>query len=273
MNEPTPGGAPRIRWVTRFAGGYLIFLFILLAVFALFVVRAHRPRLSAMIGIPTATFTPSLTPTSTPIPSPTPTPTATPIPTPQILVHAPSGSIPIRFEDFSSNNHNWSLYYADGKVQVIEGKLIVQSYKMDQSAMGYNPFFMAPGNRYYVQADFMTDRDAGAPYGLVFGLDESAGTYYWFGIQPHLRQFALLKHDEGKWSAPIPSSSGDMKPYPAVNTLSAYFEGGRIELYINGSSVAAYTDPQPFPSGEVGVLAGDASFQLIVDNFFAYSEK
>lgn len=255
MEQPTPGGVPKFRWATRLAGGYLIFLFLLLIAFALFIILGHRQELSSMAGFPT------------------PVRTATSIPTPQILVRAPSDPGSIRFEDFQSDVRDWSLYYPNGKVQTVNGKLILQSYTRDEPVMAYERQFIPAGSPYYVQADFTTDRNADRPYGLVFGFDQSLDTYYAFEILPQFRQFTLIKHSVEKWNPVVPSSFGEMRPYPAVNTLSAYVDGGRIQVYINGTSVASYTDPQPYPSGDVGVYVGDSACQLIVDNFFAYSEK
>jgi hypothetical protein len=85
--------------------------------------------------------------------------------------------------------------------------------------------------------------------------------------------FSLFKYTQGKWDELVPLSRSAIKPYPEVNTLSVYFNQGNIDLYINGSSVASYSDKGPFHSTGLGAFANDAGYRLIVDNFFAYDEK
>lgn len=119
----------------------------------------------------------------------------------------------------------------------------------------------------------MTDVDADRPYGLVFGMNNTLDTFYLFEILPRSTQFSLYKYAPGKWNALIPFSYSEMNPYPGVNTLSAYFNKGQIELYINGNLAASYTDQQPYRYAGVGALVNNSSYRLIVDNFFAYSGK
>src|SRR5215211_4900999 len=95
---------PSFRWVTQLAGGCLIFLFLMFGVAAVFV------------------FEPS---PSTRIPSATPTIAVTQAP--HILVHQPAAKSGVILEDFSSNKREWGLYYPNGKLEIINGKLILQS--------------------------------------------------------------------------------------------------------------------------------------------------
>ena len=172
MEEQKANGAPKPRWFTIFAGGYLIYLFILFGIFAAFMMPLFRT-----------------------ITSKSPAPITTIVPTPQILVHIPTDKSSIRFENFSSDQKDWSLLYPSGKIDVINGKLILQSNAPNWPAIGQNPFFISASpiySIYYVQADFMTDVDANEPYGLVFGMDNRLGTFYLFEILPRSKQISLV---------------------------------------------------------------------------------
>ncbi|MEW6404960.1 MAG: hypothetical protein AB1649_24455, partial [Chloroflexota bacterium] len=59
---------------------------------------------------------------------PTPTITPTIVSTPHVLVHQPEDDRRVRHEDFSVDSHEWILYYAAGKLEVMNDKLVLQSY-------------------------------------------------------------------------------------------------------------------------------------------------
>jgi hypothetical protein len=249
--------APRYRRITRLAGGcltvsYLVFCATLFL--ASYPYRYHFPYLRDNLR----------------------TQTASPIPTPHLLAHQPVGNNSIIFDDFSSNARDWGAAYPGSKVEVIDGKLILQSNVSNYFAVATNRdrLLVLNGGRYYVQADFTTSVFAAGTYGLVFGLNGTAGTFYSFDIQPQTAMFRLIKHTPEKWSQLIPLSSvgSAFNSYPEVNTLSAYFDRGAIELYINGNLVSSCFDKEPFQFGGFGAYLDNNSFRLIVDNFFAYSD-
>ena len=202
-----------------------------------------------------------------------PTPTITIVPTPHILVHKPANESVVKYEDFSSNKLDWGLYYNYGKLEVIDGKLILQSNVQNGFVIGTSRQFAPSGEKYYIQADFSIDTDKAFPYGLIFGLNRSLGTYYVFRIWPMTGGFNLLKYNAGKWHELVPYSRGVISTYPEVTTLSVYFNKGTIELYINGKLVSTYTDPDSFQSAGVGIFVTNSGYRLIVDDFFTYGEK
>ena len=158
----------------------------------------------------------------------------------------------------------------------MNGKLILQSNASGYFAIATNgmPLLVLNGGKYYVQADFTTDGYADSIYGLVFGFDRTLNTFYLFEVQPQTSMFSLIKHTPEKWSPLIllSSSNGALKAFPQVNTLSAYFNQGGIELYINGNLESSYSDKEPFQSGGFGAYLDNSGSRLIVDNFFAYSD-
>ena len=202
--------------------------------------------------------------------SATPTPTLTPIP--RILVDSP-GQNRIIHEDFSSNQRNWELDYSYGKIQVINGKLIVQSNVLDGIEIGTSEQISPRGENYYVQADFSTDMETVSSYGLVFGLNRSLATHYLFAIWPKAAGFCLFKYNAGNWTTLVPYSPVELNPYPQANTLSVSFDKGSMELYINGASVSEYSDQDFFQSKAVGVYVNGGGYRLLVDDFFIYNEK
>ena len=202
-----------------------------------------------------------------------PTPTIASTPVPQILGRAPSTQSAVIHEDFSSNKNDWGLYFDYGKLEVINGKLILQSDVPNGVGVGTVKQFSPKSEKYYVQADFSTDINTSSSYGLVFGLNKSLATYYLFEIWPQSANFRLFKYNAGKWAELTPFSHVEMNPYPQANTLSVYFDKGSIELFINGKSVSKYSDKDSFQSRDVGIFVNNSGFRLIVDDFFVYDEK
>jgi hypothetical protein len=202
-----------------------------------------------------------------------PTPTITSTPVPHILGHAPPTHSAVIHEDFSSNKNDWGLYFDYGKLEIMNGKLILQSDVPNGIGVGTSKQFSPKGENYYLQADFSTDTNTSSSYGLVFGLNKSLATYYLFEIWPQSASFRLFKYNAGKWAELIPFSHLEVSPYPHANTLSVYFDKGQIELFINGKSVSKYSDKDFFQSKDVGVFVNNSGYRLIVDDFFVYDEK
>jgi hypothetical protein len=202
-----------------------------------------------------------------------PTPTTTITPVPHILVRSPSDQRKVTHEDFSSNENDWGLYFDYGKLEVINGKLILQSDVPNGVGVGTSLLLSPVSENYYIQADFSTDIDMISSYGLVFGLNKSLATFYLFEIWPRSAGFRLLKYNAGKWTGLIPYTSADIAPYPQSNTLSVYFDKGDMELYINGELGTKYSDKYYFQSKNVGVFVNNSGYRLIVDDFFIYDDK
>lgn len=202
--------------------------------------------------------------------APTPTPTNTPVP--QILVHLPTDQTPVIHEEFSSNENDWGLHFG-GKLEIINGKLVLQSVVPNGIAIGTSNQISPTSESYYVQADFFTDTDTNIAYGLVFGLNRSLGTYYLFEIFPQSSAFRLFKANAGKWTELVPYTGTNTSRYPNLNTLSVYFDRGAIQLYINGELVSEYSDQDFLHSKQVGVYVDDIGYRLLVDDLFIYNKK
>lgn len=243
---------PDFRWVTQLAGGCLLFLFLMLCATGAFAFRASQ---------------------IASIPSPTPTLAATP--TPHILVRQPADKKKnsVMYEDFSSNKREWGLYYPYGKLEIINGKLILQANTKDRFVIAKSREFDYLSEPYYIQADFSTDIDNGFFYGLIFGISNSLESYYLFEVSPKPGNFRLLKYHNENWEELVPFTQAVLKPFPEANTLSVYFDTGNIELYINGEFVSSFSDSKFLRSSAVGVFAMNDGYRLIVDDFFAYGEK
>src|SRR5918996_3323252 len=103
MDQQQQTAQPSFRWGTQLAGGCLIFLFIMFGVAAVFVFRPSQS-----------------------MRDPAPTPTIAATQGPHILVHQPADKSSVIREDFSSNKREWGVYYPYGKLEIINGKLILQ---------------------------------------------------------------------------------------------------------------------------------------------------
>jgi hypothetical protein len=246
---PQKGSGPR--WLTIFIGAYLLFLYMVLCLTAF--IFNNRQLLSKLGNFPT--------------------PTASATPTPHILVHQPVGNNEVKHEDFSTNNPDWGLSSPFGKLEVINGKLILQSNTSGYFVIGENQKLISPGQKYYVQADFFTDIDTDKSYGLAFGLNQSTGTFYLFEVWPQTSDFRLFKYAAGDWGELIPFSHGNIRSYPEANTLSVYFNMGNIQLYINGELVSTCVDDSPLQFTGVGAFSNNSGYRVIMDDLFIYNEK
>src|SRR5271169_964579 len=194
MEGQFPTAPRKSRLITRIAGGCLAVLFLSfctsLAV-ASYSYRYHIPYLKDKLPAPTKSISP----------------------TPHILVHQPIGNSSVISDDFSDNNRDWGVDMPDSKAEVMDGKLILQAYKSNQFtiATDRDNVLIQDGGKYYIQADFATDTYPNGVYGLVFGMDKDAGTFYLFDIQPQSSMFGLLKHTPGNWDTLIPLTSSSSK--------------------------------------------------------------
>lgn len=267
MEEKSKKEEPKYRWLTFLAGGILLILY--MSFFAV------------TLGI---SFTREFPNTN--IENETINPTQTIVPTPQILFDEPEDTKQIKFENFTSNYRDWSLYYQSGKVEIINEKMIFQS-NIEDIAIAINEKFINVSDTYYLQAELIADIVVeNQQYGLVFGLSNSSGSFYLYEINPEYQAFRLFKFSPGSdyqvsnsfrqspnnWILLIDYTDTDLNQYPKENVLGVFFKQGNIELFINGNQVATYVDEQPLQFSGVGVFVNNYGYRLIVDNFFGYSE-
>jgi len=202
-----------------------------------------------------------------------PTPTATAIPTPHILVHAPVDQNSTSYEDFSSNQRDWGLYFQFGKLEITNGKLILQSNIPNGLVVGTSDQLSPVSKNYYIQADFSTDTEKASSFGLIFGLNKNLITFYAFELWPSTGGFQFLKYNSGKWTQLIPYTITEINPYPQANILSVNFDNGHIELYINGKLASEYSDIDFYQSKGIGIFTENMGYRVFVDDLFVYSEK
>jgi hypothetical protein len=256
METPPDPRMPRTRWITVCAGILLILLYAALFVGVAYGGLLPWTRKSTVIQ-------------NTPVPTPTPVAVSTP----HILVYQPPSASIIRSADFSSGLGDWSLLYPVGKIESIDGRLVLQSKIFSQPVIGVNQDFIASAPKYYVQAEFSTDVPSDGGYGLVFGANKQGGTFYAFEVAPGFTMCRLWRFTQGRWDQLGKDIPAEFAAYPEPNILSAYFDVGRIELYINGGLLWSYIDNDPLRFTGVGVFVLQPGFRLYADNFFAYSEK
>lgn len=204
---------------------------------------------------------------------PIPTTIPTLITTPTPLFALPEGDWETSQEDFSNNKRNWGLFYNQGKIEILDGKMLVQSYLSDRYAIAIPEYiFIPPGEKYYRQVELITDTetDIYSTYGLVFGMDERLGTFYLFEILQRETQVRLLKQSAGKWEILTTLTDAPISKYPKETTLGVYVDKGTIELYVNGEMISRYKDENPFQSKNFGIYIGGTNARVIVDNIITY---
>jgi hypothetical protein len=161
-------------------------------------------------------------------------------------------------EQFQDNSRGWASLDANAQVEVRDGNLFLNAKQVDPPAIAYctGQDCIPVGDRYYYQVVLAEGTPAEQGIGLVFGLDPATDTYYRFSIRPSDGKVSLRKRVNGAWSGPANwEDSTVITASPGINTLGVAFQGGIIDLYINGQRIANRVDTEPLPAGAIGMIA------------------
>jgi hypothetical protein len=250
--KPEPGVFVTRKIVVNFAGAFLLLM--LIASLACFGIIAWMYRYQLPIA---DKFLPAATPL--------------PVSTPHILSHSPSDSaILVIHDDFSSDTFEWGILERKGKAEVYDGELHLQSNSDSPFTIAVSgASLLEPSQEYFLQADFGTDQLTASAYGLVFGLSSRDDTFYLSEIFPVAHILYLYKHNSAGWQA-LTFANVPLQNYPLENTLGVYYNGGSIELDLNGVSTLTYRDDNPYTSAGFGFYVSDSGYQLLIDNLFLY---
>lgn len=229
---------------------------------------------------PTATHTPkptfTATSTLTPSPTHTPTPTLAPTitPTPHLLLAAPEG-VTVVEETFDSNTRGWIHYYSSNAMNIDNGELSIRSKEV-----GYIGVAACMGcvgvaeQTLYLQADLRLAKNSPIDHGLVYCAASKNDSFYAFRINQAFSYYMLSRHYDEDWDTLIAGTRTDViHKYPASNTLSVYFDQGKMDLYINDQLVDSYVDPEPFACSWLGIIIDNGTLNLMADNLYAYTVK
>jgi hypothetical protein len=166
---------------------------------------------------------------------------------------------PLYFDDFSDPGSGWptsdttdyALDYDSGnyRVQIKEDDRFVwvspQSLTFDGCTVEVEAWRSTGGN---------------SSYGIVFGLDASAGKFYAFIVQPYNQQYALSRRDGDSWVTLIPyTGSSHVNFNMAHNRFRVTRDGSQIRLYVNDHYLASYTDSTYTGTRRVGIYASSGS--------------
>ena len=167
---------------------------------------------------------------------------------------------PTFFDDFSDPNSGWPVEdWPEVATDYNNGNYRIQ-IKQDNLFVWVSPSELTyPDGTFEVEAWRSTGGNS--TYGIVFGLDGSAGEFYAFIIQPYLQQYALRRRDSGGWVTLIPYTDSSYINFDeAHNQLKVTREGSQITLYVNDHYLDSYSD-STYIGGtrRVGVYAGSGS--------------
>lgn len=204
-------------------------------------------------------------------------PTAAPLPvsTPHILSHSPTDrATHVIHDDFSSDTYEWGIFEFNGKAEVYDGELHLQSNSASPFTIAVSdPSLLEPSQEYFLQADFRTDQLTSSGYGLTFGLSYRDDTSYLCTIYPTMNSLYLYKRTASSWQTLTSAANVPLQKYPLKNTLGVYYNAGSIELDLNGVSTLIYRDDSPYTSAGFGFYVNESGYQLLVDNLFLYRLK
>ena len=244
----------------------------------LFVILAFIMACSSSMPISTPTPLPTPSPTATFTPNPTETPTATASPTAvafpltQILARAPSHGEKVLEEHFDDNQQNWQAYYTNRPMTVKDGLLQMANKEKGYVALAWCMSCGDFKDAYYYQADVKLNEFSNIAYGLAFSIRDN-NNYYIFNISNESSTYALFKLVNDEWDTLIDYTSTTEISDSLPNTLSVYFDHGKIDLFINGALVNSYTDSSPHSGGKIGLIVNDSGVTLYADNVLAYQAK
>lgn len=175
------------------------------------------------------------------------------------------------FDDFSDPASGWEVVdNAFVRTQYLNGEYRILTRQSDLY------FFRAPT---YDRQDYIVEVDArwadtpGSEYGLIFGIDEDGGPFYWFIINTDEKFFNLYLADEiGGYGISIAQGFTSAIRYgTASNHLKATRNGDQITLEVNGNVLGTWFDDMVSGRTGAGLMtipyyylpASDARF----DNF------
>lgn len=203
-------------------------------------------------------------------PTETATPTATPIP------HQPTHGDKVIKDDFSDNKKDWQSESNNSTTYVKDGILVLWSARGDSYGLTKCGTCPKLADNLYIEADFSTNQAIDEYYGLAFNIGGNYDAFYSFQINATQERYVLYKRKSGydhPWMLRISKETSLIKPYPQANKLAISFDKDLIKLYINGSEVDSYKDPETeFRSGAFGFYVDSIGFHLIVDNLYAYGK-
>jgi len=232
------------------------------------------------------TNTPTLTPTKTSTPSKTPTTrptkTLTPLPPTKTLTPTPTvnraatqqardsaltavsakvlllqaGQWKIKLSDsFDNNNNDWytsttDSEYGKGEIKVTDGK-----YRWTYTA--YKNSIYRAWHYTVSLSDFIltvegqeTGNSTNSDFGVVFR-NNSAGDFYYYGIDQKDRSFHFAIYYNDKWSNLISATSSSAIQSNKANQITIIAQGSRFTFFINDQFVAEIVD-DTLTSGPMG---------------------
>ena len=228
--------------------GYLLFFAALVVACVASLMVIYRPAKSKQ----TATATPSQPVT----------------PTPHIL-STPVAAAPFVLADsFNENANAWAPRYITGtKTEIKNGVLAVESLQDESYALVTCIPCLDLNQRYYVQAQFSTNKATDVGFGILIRLNASKDYFYLFEVNTESRKYDFWYHDPDNWYLRAGGSSDAIHSFPANNTLGLYVEKGRAEFYMNGQFIDFYDDSAAsFDEGGMGFYLDDSGVSLQVDN-------
>jgi len=230
------------------------------------------PRPTATLR-PTFTREPTATETLAPTLTPTEAPTATPEPTwtpvsdtsnPLVLCYSQispyllEGLTPVFCDQFNDNSQGWFDGETDDdyrkQVSYTDGEFLWWEIAAKRGVMTYETF---PTR--YVYGDFGAQVDiirvsgaTNSDAGLLFRVDQSAGSYYFVTISDANQKYAIYRKMPTEWVT-IRGWTDSEFIYPDTwNTLTVFGEGQAFYIYINGTFVDWFEDSE-FTTGQIGI--------------------
>ena len=178
---------------------------------------------------------------------------------PFILRDLRSEPVPLYFDDFSDPDSGWPVDDSGSVAADYDSGNYRVQIKEDDRFVWVSPQSLT-FDGCTVEVEAWRGTGGNSSYGIVFGLDASAGKFYAFIVQPYNQQYALSRRDGDSWVTLIPyTDSSHVNFNKAHNRLRVTRDGSQIRLYVNDHYLASYTDSTYTGTRRVGIYASSGS--------------
>jgi serine/threonine-protein kinase len=172
------------------------------------------------------------------------------------------------FDDFSNNDHQWSLFSDSNKnVSLIDGKLVIEGFKNEFSYSSVHPFKIDLAKNYTVSvnARWLNGND-NSGFGLNYGSSILTNSYNVFFLSSN-GHYSILNFENNKdWQTLKPwTRSEHINTDNTLNVITVNKEGEDLKFFINDNLVETLPDNTPYGNAFGVRVSGTQKVEF--DNF------
>jgi serine/threonine-protein kinase len=172
------------------------------------------------------------------------------------------------FDDFSNNDHQWSLFSDSNKnVSLLDGKLVIEGFKNEFSYSSVHPFRIDLAKNYTVSvnARWLNGSD-NSGFGLNYASSILTNSYNVFFVSSNGHYSILNFENNNEWQTIKPwARSEHINPDNTLNVITVSKEGEDLKFFINDNLVETLPDSTPYGNAFGVRVSGTQKVEF--DNF------